>query len=544
MARKEKVIYAIDSETDPFKYGRTPEPFCWGIWGADDYADFWGDDCTEQFIEWCQDLDNVILYAHNGGKFDFFFLLKYLDPEMLIINGRISKATMFGGRVELRDSYLILPQPLKSHGKIDIEYSKMERGVRNKHKREILNYLREDCRSLYDWVKNFRDNFGGGLTLAGSAFNQLKLTEYPMENTNEFFDATFRAFYYGGRVQCLQVGKFEGDYKYIDINSAYPYAMKFKHWQGSAYREVLRLPQSENGSWYATIEAVSKGALPFRGENGRLYFPDDDIARVYQVTGWEINAGLRTNTLTIKKIIKCYVPSFTADFSEYVDKFFKMKLDAEKANDKTARQFAKLMLNSCYGKFGQDGRQFKKFMLCEWGDVPEPFIGKDGEPVNWDLYGDTETLHSFFYRPDPSHTFYNVATAASVTGFVRAYLWEAICNSETPLYCDTDSLICKTFNGAIGDQLGEWDLEANIKEAYIAQRKMYALLTDKGEHKIASKGVRLNFEQIKTGVLSGQNIVTERDAPAFSLRFGTRFTKRNTDFKNVSKNACNNPPLV
>lgn len=553
MPRKEKTVYAIDCETDPFKYGRRPEPFSWGIWSDDDYAEFWGDDATEQFIEYTQDISNAIFYAHNGGKFDFFYLLPWLDPNLFIINGRIAKATMNNGAIELRDSWLILPMPLAVHGKVDIEYSKMEKESRQIHKREILNYLREDCRSLFDWVSAFRSEFGGGLTLAGTAFKQLRKTSYPIESTFESFDDTLRPFYFGGRVQCFKTGAFKGELKYVDINSAYPYAMTFKHWQGSSYRQVLKIPSGENGSWFATVKAVSKGALPFKGADGKLYFPDDDNERTYSASGWEILAGLDTGTLKINKIVTCYVPTFKADFCEYVDKFFAMKLEADKKMEelgerhpdykywKTKRQFAKLMLNSCYGKFGQDGREFEKFTLCPFGELPEAVEKKDGTKQEWEFYASTEFLLDIYKRPDPVNRFYNVATAASITGFVRAYLWRAICQSQEPLYCDTDSIICREFNGVIGDKLGEWALEAEATEAYIAQRKMYALLTTDGKHKIASKGVRLTFDQIKTGVLTGRNIVTEKEAPAFSLRFGTRFLARTTDFKNIEKNACNNP---
>lgn len=275
--------------------------------------------------------------------------------------------------------------------------------------------------------------------------------------------------------------------------------------------------------------------------------------RTYYCSGWEVISGLKTNTLEIKKVHRVYLPTFTADFCEYVDRFFKMKADADieraKHPDGSAgyrhwdaiRTFAKLMLNSCYGKFGQDGREFEAFMLCEYGDVPDQYLDR-GELKRWNSYAEAEGFISIFNRPDPVERFYNVATAASITGFVRAYLWENISKSSGVLYCDTDSIICRRFGGVISDDLGDWGIEANLKEAYIAQRKMYACLTDKGKHKIASKGVRLTYDQIKHGVESGTNFDYAKDAPAFSLKFGARFTTREIDFKNLAKNACNNPP--
>lgn len=533
MGRKKIRVGTLDAETDPFLYGRVPKPFVWGLYLDSEFHVFWGDDCTEQLMEFLSDEKDLLLYAHNGGKFDFHFFINHLDPSINIINGRIAKCTLNGGAIELRDSFLILPLPLSAHEKDSFDYRKMEVVSRESHKAEIINYLRTDCISLYDWVSDFRKNFGNGLTLAGSTFKQLKQTGYEIDNTPEHFDSKFRPFYLGGRVQCFEVGEFKGNLKYVDINSAYPFAMMSKHWHGSQYCEHFKLPDNDNGSWYAEITAKSYGALPFKSpDNGKLYFPDDGKPRKFFATGWEINAGLETGTLDVLKCHRSYRPVFTESFEAYVEKFYAMKLGAEQRGDKTMRLFAKLMLNSCYGKFGQDGRKYEKFCVTEAGDFP------DGEGWTLHTMRDGYWIHS---RPDPVDRFFNVCTAASVTGFVRAYLWKAICDCERPLYCDTDSIICYDFNGEISDKLGAWDLEAEPVEAYIAQRKMYALRMADGNEKVASKGVRLSFDQIKHGVLSGESLDTRRDAPAFSLKYGARFIDRVVTFKNIEKNACANP---
>lgn len=535
MARKKRTVATIDAETDPFLYGREPNPFCWGFYDGDSYVDFWGDDSTEQLIDYLRDLDGVTIYAHNGGKFDFFFLLPWLDPDLMIINGRIAKATMFEGAIELRDSWLILPMSLSTMQKDATDYTWFEREKREKYRREILNYLRSDCIYLHEWVTRFIDQFGNGLTLAGAAFKQLKKTGYDVTKSYNDYDEKFRAFYYGGRVQCFQVGAFTGHFKYYDINSAYPETMLSKHWHGTQYIELLRLPDPEKygGSWFAEIDAVSYGALPCRGDDGRLHFYNDDAVRRYFVTGHEINAGLDTGTLTIKNVIRAYRPLFTADFSEYVNRFYAMKNEAGADLEKTPENpdakaryiFAKLMLNSAYGKFGQDGRKFEKFCICEFGEWP------DGE--GWLPYADTETGQRLFVRPDPQDSFFNVATAASITGAVRAKLWRTICAAKNPLYCDTDSLICENADIELGRELGQWKVEAEPVEVYIAQRKMYAMKDANGATKTASKGVRLTFEQIKEGVLTKQNLTFYRDAPAYSLKYGQRFFSREVAFKNI-----------
>jgi DNA polymerase type B, organellar and viral len=522
--KKQIKIAVIDFETDPFQYGLDVKPFAAGHWDGETYSHFWGDDCVIQLIDYLKDESEQIIYAHNGGKFDFFFMLEHFDEKMQIINGRIAQATLFDGKHELRDSYLILPMPLKTHGKKVISYRKMRKQFREKYKQQILEYLRFDCTSLYTWVEAFRRDYGGGLTLAGTAFKQLKITGYPIVNTFENFDGIFRPFYFGGRVECFKVGAFYGEHIYVDINSAYPFAMMSKHWQGSNFSQTKKLPKHQF-SYFAIIKAVSHGALPIKTDKGRLIFPNDAEVREYKVTGWEIQAGLDTGTLDIVEIVAVFTPLFTCDFKAYVDKFFTLKRDAEQRGDSTQRTFAKLMLNSAYGKFGQDGRQFEEFAITPFGTVPES--------GDYTVYSHTETGHTVHHKPAPVDRFFNVATAASITGCVRATLWRAICASETPLYCDTDAIMARSFTGTLGEELGQWSVEALPVEIFIAQKKMYAVKMRDGSTKKACKGVRLTFEQIKNGVINKENIVFKKPSPAFSLKYGTRFFSREINFKNI-----------
>jgi len=94
-------IATLDAETDPFVYKRVPEPFAWGLFTGDDYIETWGDDCTAEMLEKIEaHKEPLRIYAHNGGKFDFFFLLRFgvlRNPQ--IINGRIVKADLFHRRI-------------------------------------------------------------------------------------------------------------------------------------------------------------------------------------------------------------------------------------------------------------------------------------------------------------------------------------------------------------------------------------------------------------------------------------------------------------
>ena len=50
---------------------------------------------------------------------------------------------------------------------------------------------------------------------------------------------------------------------------------------------------------------------------------------------------------------------------------------------------------------------------------------------------------------------------------VRAYLWEHIHTSKGVMYCDTDSIICEEFVGKVGAELGEWEIEAAVRDGVL-----------------------------------------------------------------------------
>lgn len=518
-------IAVLDFETDPFERHLDIKPFAGGIFDGEYYQDFWGDDCVELIVEYIrEEMRGYTIYAHNGGKFDYFFMLEYLDEKLKIINGRISKCYIDG--IELRDSYNILPVPLSKLNKDDFDYTKMHRSVRDSHKSDIRRYLKNDCIYLHDWVTKFINRFGDKITVSAAAFSELKKTGYDPGTTNDHYDSTFREYYLGGRVNAFKTGEIIKDSIFVDINSAYSRAMIERHPFGDRYYQKLKIPDNYNSPYLADIDAVSNGVLPFRDdETGKLVYPTDTTVRRYKCTGWEIAAGIDTGKLDIKRVNNVYVHEQTRSISEYVDKFYPEKKRGKESGDKTTETFAKFMLNAGYGKLGQNPREFRDFCLTPNNCVPEDYDPELDD--NWTLYQEHVTGVNIWERPAPQDRFYNVATAASITGWVRAYLWRAICDSENPIYCDTDSLLAEKFNGKIGKELGEWDIDALVDKSYIGGRKFYAVHNkNTGEWKTACKGGRLTPVQIINEIKNGGGYVWESDTPTFSLRFGMRYLSR------------------
>ena len=559
-SRKRKIA-VLDFETDPFEYGAEILPFAAGLYTGDDYYQFWSDDCANQLADIIEE-EHLTVYAHNGGRFDFFFLLERLHPEIFLISNRIAKAKI--GDSVLLDSYLILPMPLAAYKKDDIDYGIFKRGVRDlpENKAEILKYLHKDCIYLYEWVGKFIDRFGTKLTVAQAAFDQLSKTGYPCKRrSSEKYDSSLRPFYFGGRTETFKTGFIEGEIIVNDINSAYPSAMRDYHPFGTAHH-VLKNPKKlpKTGFYFAVINAVSSGALPLRksGPDKTVWYPNDNDARKYHTTSWEIRAGLDTGTLEVIDILEVIIYDEVRHFREYVDKFYAEKKAAKGDPDTTKERFPKLMLVSSYGKFGADPRKYKKSVLADWGESPldEKETGEMNElgldldeylkMMEWEIEGDTEFGKTFWSRPDPGDSYFNVGVAASITGNVRARLWRAICDTEEPFYCDTDSVIGRGFKGKIGVELGEWSIDGEgYKGIYIGGKKLYTMecnycevkydekcfvvKPDKpydGEVKKAHKGARLTHEEIVDIVVHGKEITWENSAPSFSLSMGKRYVKR------------------
>lgn len=528
-----RIIGVADSETDPFEWMRVPKPFVWGLYDGVNYHHWWGtaEKCTKQFVNAISEQD-MILYAHNGGRFDWHFILPYLNAydDLMIINGRIARAKI--GRCELRDSYSIIPVPLAAYKKDEIDYRIMEAGERDKpaNKRKILDYLRSDCVYLHELIAKFIDLYGVQITQASAALNQWKkISEHKVpQTTKEFYDA-FAPYYYGGRVQCFESGIIDTVFSVYDINSAYPRAMQENHpYSGEFVKAGKYVP----GADFYTVRCVSRGAFPYRGEGNPgefagLRFPNDSKVRTYFVTGWEYNAAIETGTIRDVRVLESVTFLDHVDFTTYIDHFYQMRLEAKRRKDEAQSLFAKLLMNSLYGKFAANPENYRNYMI-----VPMDTIAGLGE-LGWNFAGE---LGPWALAEAPLQEeqmrYYNVATGASITGYVRAMLWRAIASSAGVLYCDTDSIAVRKKGSTVtlGERLGQWKFEGTFDKAGIAGKKLYifrSIPNGKGQrtYKTASKGARLTHKELWE-VAAGSPVVWRSHVPTFSPAKAPAFVER------------------
>lgn len=511
-----KRLAVVDCETDPFAPYFLIKPFAVGFWTEDRYVEFWGPNCVDDFFEYLATLeDEYIIYAHNGGKFDFFFFLKYLDHKHapMIMNGRLVKL-FFQGQ-EFRDSYAFCPEALASYQKEKIDYAKFAADKREKHKVEILRYLRSDCQYLFDLVIFFHNRFGDKLTIASASMAMLQSYHGFEKIHSDKIDEMFRHYYYGGRNQCFETGILKprngGTWKMVDRNSMYPSVMRdCEHPISSTYELTDRITDRTD---FACIFAENNGALPLRAHNGGLDFTCK--RGIFYASIHEIRAGLETGTLKILAVKHAWEFEEKRSFGEFINTFYESRLEAKAQGDRLRDLFDKRVMNSSYGKFALNPRKFKKWLMTQ-GEIPDP-IATETNPDGWSLHSSSGDIY-IWERPNPRKGgFYNVATASSITGAARANLLTNLSYAERPIYCDTDSIICEEFHGECHEtQLGGWKVEAEGDLAAIAGKKLYAVFNQGDVLKKASKGANLTPAEI-VSVCNGETVIYENPVPAFHL---------------------------
>jgi DNA polymerase type B, organellar and viral len=555
-----KQILACDCETDPFAYGRKLAPFMWGLYDGKNFNTY---QSTGAFVEAIRNRKTIV-YAHNGGKFDFMFLLPFVgETRAQIINGRI--VSMYLGECELRDSYSIIPEPLRNFGaKKEIEYWKLEEAVRHEHMPEITEYLFYDCKILYDACKAYRAAAGKYKTIASNALAFSKKIGIDPGKTNARFDEKYRLFYFGGRTECFQPGTHR-NVKLIDIKSSYPYAMSHDHATGSNFfwrDDFDGMTCEDIQRSFIIVECMSRGAFPKRAKDARgLYFPHEYDE--YYVTGWEYLTALELGLIDNIKIQSVRYTKETINFGPYVQHWYAHKSRHSKKDDPINYTIGKIMMNSLYGKLAQNPARYYDYKIVKCGTricrLPEDdgtgtckLCNERMKEHGWELENESdhheihrrESLWKYQYEYGvewkAKAIFKNVATGASITGFARAHLLRAIheIGIGNVIYCDTDGIATTSTADfstlTIGDALGNWafdDTDAPI--GHFAGKKLYGIQlseidpkTGKNKEKIASKGSKLTFQHIEK-IIAGETVKWESPAPSFSIDGSYTYIVRN-----------------
>lgn len=211
-------------------------------------------------------------------------------------------------------------------------------------------------------------------------------------------------------------------------------------------------------------------------------------------TSVEINYALQRG-YSFKFYLALIFPEKFNPFEPFIDKFFELK----KISKGSIRQIAKIILNSCYGKFGQRVDMEStdiKFFADEESAIQfyEEKIDKNEKA----LMEFNEVYNQYSVRFTEKRTrlepFQIVHLSSFITAYARIELIKSIhelTDNEIPIYyCDTDSIV--TIENSIlqmGKELGTWDCEDSFDEFKCICPKCYLAKNEKGLI-IKVKGIR------------------------------------------------------
>ena len=504
-----------DFETTLIKKG-IQEFLCGGIY---DNSTFRYYEDIGQIINYFIKAEHNIFYFHNLS-YDYRFLLHYLldnhDVKITPKGSQLLKLEVYNKDkklFELRDSYALMPLSLKKISEsfcnkykkqefdiIDIEKIFIEK------KKEVIEYLKLDCLSLYEALSNFMrllqipKDKNLSITLPCLTIlnwkNQYK--KHKDIRSYKTYDITMRYSYSGARTEVFKTKCDEG--YYYDFNSLYPYVMIYNEFPIGKTEKLSN--DMEYFIAYVTIEIpkIYLPPLPFK-TNYKLYFP------IGKWSGWYNSVDIKLcQELGFKvKIHKGYGWKNSDNiFYDYISKYYKIKQIAQKDNNKALYELSKLLMNSLYGKFGE-----KK--IRDYITTIDNMKELNEELKKNEVYTIDKKYKLFSIRKEKKIDSTTTHISSFITSLARKKLYDTLISiypNNNIYYCDTDSIITDKLLKT-SDNIGGLKLEHEVNNGYFALPKLYTFKNEKNEMIIKCKGLdynKITYKHIKDFVKSHKTI--------------------------------------
>lgn len=335
-------------------------------------------------------------------------------------------------------------------------------------------YGKQDVQVIMDatigWLRWLQENDMGGFapTLAAQsmrAYRHRYLRQPILIDNNVSALELCRAAYHGGRVECGRIGTFDGEFYMLDVNSMYPWVMRtypmptklrghLTHCEGIDLRgylhnhcvvaEVqLNTPEAfaavvlDKDGHAVTLARMREAELLRQHIEGKLCFP---IGRFRAcLTTPELHYALDQGW--IERVYEMAVYERAIIFREFVDDLYAKRAACIESGDEVGAWHFKKLLNSFYGKWGQNGRKWRTVGVCDpdrlevedWIDAQTHRVGKrryfGGVVQELEVLGESFESHP--------------AIAAHITAQARFELFQIIREAgiENYLYCDTDAVL-------------------------------------------------------------------------------------------------------
>lgn len=469
-------------------------------------------------------------WAHNGGKYDALFLVECIRQlKGWRCDGAVAAGRIINLRVitphssfSLKDSYAVIQSGLESalksfeipHAKVFTkeEYARLdtlkECCAKQPDKHSAAQPYKFSCKGdtlLHRWsMRDFDDDklkrgcqadtealhalvtkaaemfseWGGQLksTFSASALTVVKAQvkkPLPSHDGKQGFNDIGKKTYAGGRVEVFQHTP-KGLQTEVDVTSSYPWSMTQPlPWQLYGWDKPDLYASDRLQLVYARVEVPNQyiPPLPFVPPTGGLYFP------------WGTWSGWFTSAELVYAIEQCGVNAKLLEAVSYtVQQPFKQFVETVFADKQTAtgarREFDKLVLNGCYGKFAQKPENTRLMMFdsaeegIKWARAN---AAKEPTPLNG-----SRTAWSVKTYRWPAQTHY--ALASFITAYSRILLHKHLTHaarwSKALSYCDTDSVHAAQtvdWSSKLNTELGGLKVELERYRARFYAPKLYEL---------------------------------------------------------------------
>lgn len=499
-------------------------------------------------IEYCLGImslnRDVTWYAHNMGNYDGLILLDTIINLGWKLRGTTNGSQVIEFRITprakekpivLRDTINLVAGSLShkdKHGQkcdaencagcipcdFELPSKKLFKDeytcdMRKQPDDKLLEGCFADCQltlELLDTVDNLISSWGGErkLTLASSALScikaSLKARDETIPNHDDYENGraqnqTSKLAYFGGRVEVFRHAP-EYLCREYDINSSYPHAMTMPMpWEPCG--EIDKLPSKHEGIVNATVtvpETMYFPPLPYRSPYGGVFFPTGTWR------GWFALPELQyAETLGVTiHVHKTLMYTRRNPFTEFINTAYEIKSTSHGAK----RHFAKILMNSAYGKFGMRQQRESIYIFeSQESAIAEMLRTKKGEYVNAGKFRPLNDSGRVFAKQEYAFSpTTHYAIAAYITAYARIALHRLLVESHAA-YCDTDA-IHSGFTFRTSTALGGLKLEMSGYKAEFYAPKIYRLTPDEGgKPTIASKGFKCDA-QVFESMVRGEDV--------------------------------------
>lgn len=304
------------------------------------------------------------------------------------------------------------------------------------------------CKSVLDWADFLRSNDLGGFcpTIASQAmrtFRHKYLKDRILIEGSATSLGLARKCYHGGRCEAGFIGHLSQPVHSVDVNSMYPYVMSYAEMplRLVGIRSTLQvrdLPGMLRDYCLCAHVSIDTQKPAFAiVKHGKLCFPVGKFDAY--LTSSELSYALSIDA--IKEVHLCSSYEKGVPFRDFALDLYANKERASRTGLQFEADHWKKLLNSFYGKWGQNGRKLVEIGVCDrhrFETLP-----------NIDAQTGKKTLRTYFggivyERADDGESLEShPAIAAHITAEARMVLWTLIRKlaPEDYFYCDTDGLL-------------------------------------------------------------------------------------------------------